>query len=108
MSNKFHSGFEASEKKYGRLPARYAGLGRFTDSLSPSNLRSFRVFPPNSRESDSTYMLTTRGNIMGGLSVMRRDLESLLDQGLVRIQSNDPGEVSFYFNKHYTETRRSR
>jgi hypothetical protein len=52
-------------------------------------------------------MLTT-GVDTRSFSVMRRDLESLLDQGLTRIQSNDPGEVSFYFNKHYTETRRSR
>ena len=105
--SKLHSGFEASEKKYGRLPARYSGLGRFSDALRPQNIRRFMVFPPSAGESDATYMLTT-GVDTRSFSVMRRDLESLLDQGLTRIQSNDPGEVSFYFNKHYTETRRSR
>lgn len=94
----FHQGFEQSVKRWGNLPAVYSGLGTYSDSLRPANLLSFRVF--EEREGPPVYMLTTRcyGGV-GGFSVMRRDLESLLDLGLERVQSGDPNKLSFYFSE---------
>jgi hypothetical protein len=99
-----HPRFEASEQKFGRLPATYSGLGRYADALAPRNLLGYRVYPPEPLlgETEPTYMLTTRAGY--NFSIMRRDLESLLDDaGLMRIQTNEPGEVSLYFNKRYSK-----
>ena len=39
-------------------------------------------------------MLTVRDR---EVSIFVRDIESLIALGLIRIQSNDPGQMSFYF-----------
>lgn len=72
------------------LPSRLAGLGRFVGNLAPKLLIAHHVFPK-----EGIHMLTARADTH--LSVMRRDLESLLDQGLVRIQVNEPDTIDFYF-----------
>ena len=91
----FHPDYEQSVKRWGNMPAVYSNLGTYSDSLRPSNLLSFRVF--DEHEAQPVYMLTTR--CYPGFSVMRRDLESLLDLGLERVQSNDPNKLSFYFSE---------
>jgi hypothetical protein len=75
---------------YYPLPARLSGLGRFVENLSPKRLLAHHVFPD-----DGVHMLTAKSDTH--LSIMRRDLQSLLDQGLVRIQVNDRGTIDFYF-----------
>lgn len=82
------------DNSYGRgyypLPAKLSGLGRFVENLSPKRLLDHHVFVE-----DGIHMLTAKTDVR--LSIMRRDLESLLDQGLVRIQVNEPGTIDFYF-----------
>ena len=102
---RLQAGYIESEKKYGPLPARYAGLGVYSDSLRPLNVRKFMVFDEGT--DSPTYMLTTSDRGIGGLSFMRDDLMSLLNHGLVRIQSNDPGELSVYFNDRFNKFTRS-
>lgn len=75
---------------YYPLPAKLSGLGRFVENLSPKRLVAHHVFPR-----EGVHMLTAKADVR--LSIMRRDLESLLDQGLVRIQVNEPGTIDFYF-----------
>lgn len=102
----FHQSYEQSVKRWGNLPAVYSGLGTFSDSLRPANLLSFRVF--DEREGP-VYMLTTPCyGVRHSFSVMRRDLESLLDLGLERMQSNDPNEVSLYFSERSRKLSASR
>lgn len=74
---------------YYPLPQELKNLGRFSDALKVSNLLDFKYFP-NTGE----FMLDTK---LSKLSVMALDLKSLLNLGLTRIQSNNPGVVSFYF-----------
>lgn len=82
-----------ADNSYGRgyfpLPARLSGLGRFSDALKPTRVRH-TVFPD-----EGIHMLTIQAG--PGFSIMSRDLESLLRLGLMRMQSNEPGEISFYF-----------
>jgi hypothetical protein len=93
----FHQNYEQSVKRWGNLPAVYSGLGTYSDSLRPANLLSFRVF--DEREGP-VYMLTTPCyDAPHNFSIMRRDLESLLDLGLERMQSHNPNEVSLYFSE---------
>jgi hypothetical protein len=88
---------------YYPLPPHLAGLGRFMDGLRPTSLLDHKVWPDDPAGGD-IHMLTVGDRNM---SVFARDLVSLLQLGLVRIQSNDPGEVSFYFlDKHETAPRR--
>jgi len=86
----------SDDNSFGRghhpLPARLAGLGRYCDALRPKNLLSHKVFVD-----DGVHMLTIEAG--HGFSVMREDMKSLLRAGLVRMQSNEPGEISFYFEE---------
>ncbi len=82
-----------SDNSYGLgfypLPPKLRGLGRFSDGLKPANLLNFKYVPQ-----DGVFMLDTK---LSYLSVLALDLKALLAQGLYKIQSNDPGVVSFYF-----------
>lgn len=101
-----HPRFLESERKYGTLPARYASLGRYSAGLMPQNILEFRVFEYG--DGPPTYMLTTSDR---HADFLRRDLQSLLDLGLELIRSNNPGEMSVYFNDRYnkfTSPRHSR
>ena len=42
----------------------------------------------------NVHMLTVSERAM---SLFVRDIESLIKLGLIRIQSNEPGQISFYF-----------
>lgn len=74
---------------YYPLPQELKNLGRYSDALKPANLLDFKYF-----EREGVFMLDTK---LSNLSVMALDLKSLLNLGLSRIQSNNPGVVSFYF-----------
>jgi hypothetical protein len=68
------------------------------DGLSPENLLDHKVWLDDPVEGGDIHMLTVRDRDVG---IFRRDIETLLRLGLTRIQSNDPGRVSFYFvDKH--------
>lgn len=75
---------------YFPLPDRLKNLGRFVENLDTKRLVAHHAFPR-----DGVHMLTAKADTR--LSIMRRDLESLLNAGLVRIQSNEPGTIDFYF-----------
>jgi hypothetical protein len=79
---------------YYPLPARLAGLGRFMDSLAPTKLLDHKVWPDDPTEGGDIHMLTVKDR---GVNIFVRDIESLIKNGLIRIQSNEPGQVSFYF-----------
>lgn len=79
---------------YYPLPAHLSGLGRFMDGLSPQNLLDHKVWPDDRAAGGDIHMLTVEDR---DVSIFSRDLESLLKNGLIRIQSNEPGQVSFYF-----------
>jgi hypothetical protein len=81
---------------YYPLPPGLAALGRFTDALKPSNLVEHKVFVD-----EGTHMLTAK---LSKVSVMAADLKTLLRLGLLRIQSNGPGMVSFYFGGYPVES----
>jgi hypothetical protein len=91
----------SSDNSFGRgtypLPDSLKDLGRFVHNLRPDKLIAHKVFPE-----ENTHMLVAQVNHQ--LSIMRRDMESLLAQGLVRIQSNAPGELSFYFEVKKSKT----
>jgi hypothetical protein len=77
------------------LPRRLAGLGRFMDGLRPANLIDHKVFPgTGGGDKMNVHMLTVSERAM---SLFVRDIESLIKLGLIRIQSNEPGQISFYF-----------
>jgi len=85
------------DNSYGRgyfpLPHELASLGRFADALKPSNLVSHKVFPD-----EGAHMLTAK---LSRVSVMAADMKSLLLRyGLLRIQSNEPGTLAFYFGPY--------
>lgn len=75
---------------YYPLPPKLSYLGVYADSLRPMNLVDHKVFPD-----EGIHMLTTRCGHR--LSIMAQDMKTLLRLGLVRIQSNEPGTISFYF-----------
>jgi hypothetical protein len=79
---------------YHPLPARLSGLGRFMDGLAPTKLLDHKVWPDDPTEGGDIHMLTVEAT---DVSIGFRDLESLIENGLIRIQSNEPGAVSFYF-----------
>lgn len=76
------------------MPKKLLHVGNFVENLKPSRLVSHKVFMGR-RGVPETHMLTTM--LDSHFSIMRLDMESLLKLGLERIQSNDPGEISFYF-----------
>ncbi len=78
------------------------GAGHFP---LPDKLRSFKKFVyfrgplvhkvfPAYAQVPEVHMLTVSSS---GVSVMLDDLKILFRMGLIRIQSNDPGYLSFYF-----------
>jgi len=71
-----------------------SGLGRFADALRPTEWLDHKVWPEEHRTPE-THMVTIAAGPR--LSITARDLESLFRLGLSRIQSNEPGELSFYF-----------
>jgi len=77
------------------LPAKLSSLGRFVENLAPFRLIGHKVFVDERRP--TIHMLTAR--VDGRFSIMRKDMESLLKHGLVRMQSNDPGTIAFYFEE---------
>lgn len=79
---------------YHPLPVRLSGLGRFMDSLAPRKLIDHKVWPDDPAAGGDIHMLTV---VDRDVSIMVRDIQSLIELGLIRIQSNNPGEVSFYF-----------
>ena len=90
MARSNHERDNSFGRGYYEPPNRLLGLGRFVENLRPKNLVNIRVFPD-----EGIWMLTAEAD--GRLSIMRRDLESLLSQGLIRIQSNEAGTLDFYF-----------
>lgn len=70
-------------------PAKIGNLGRFVDNLTPSRVLSVKVYPR-----EGVWLVETRADER--LSIMQRDMESLLRLGLVRIQVNRPGTITFY------------
>lgn len=91
---------EGEDNSWGRgyfpLPHELSSLGRFADALKPSNLVSHKVFPD-----EGAHMLTTKLN---KVSVMAADMKNLLRLGLLRIQSNEPGTLAFYFGPYPVST----
>ena len=75
---------------YVPLPPELSGLGRFVENLRPNNLVDHKVFPD-----DGVHMLTAKVNTR--LSIMVLDMKSLIKRGLVRVQCNEIGTLSFYF-----------
>jgi hypothetical protein len=87
---------------YYEPPAKIRNLGRFADNLDPKRVLKVKVFPR-----EGIWMVTTRSDLR--FSILERDLESLMRLGLVRIQVNDPGEISLYFkDKPLTTPSRDR
>ena len=88
----------AQDNSWGRgyypLPAHLSGLGRFMDGLKPRKLIDHKVWPEDPTAGGDIHMLTV---VDRDVSIMVRDIQSLIELGLIRIQSNNPGEVSFYF-----------
>lgn len=78
------------------IPKSLLSLGRFCDALRPANIEDHKVFP-----NDGVHMLTVKAGPK--LSIMAADMRQLLKLGLSRIQSNDMGKVSFYFEGHGVE-----
>jgi len=72
------------------LPARLSGLGRFVENLKPTKLLDYKVWPR-----DGSWMLVAKADTR--LSIMGEDMKSLIRLGLVRVQCNDLGTLSFYF-----------
>jgi len=72
------------------LPARLSGLGRFVENLRPTKLVEQKVFP-----NEGIWMLTAK--VDTHLSIMAEDMKSLLRLGLMRVQCNNVGTLSFYF-----------
>lgn len=79
---------------YYPLPAQLSGLGRFMDGLAPTRLLDHKVWPDDPTEGGDIHMLTVEDT---NVSIGVLDIESLIENGLIRIQSNEPGAVSFYF-----------
>ncbi len=75
---------------YYPLPPRLSNLGRFVENLRPANLVDHKFYPD-----EGIHMLTARVNVR--LSVMLLDMKSLIKLGFVRMQCNEPGTLSFYF-----------
>lgn len=71
------------------------GLGRFADVLRPANWLDHKVWPAAEGQRPETHMITVA--VRPEFSIMARDMHSLLDLGLIRLQSNENGELSFYF-----------
>ena len=71
---------------YWPLPARLRRLLVYNISGSK---RSHKVFPD-----DPTHMFTFD---LQGFNIMEKDLQTLMELGLVRIQSNEPNQISLYF-----------
>ena len=94
MPSREHKRDNSFGRGYYEPPSRLLRLGHFVDSLRPKNLVDIRVFPD-----EGVWMLTTESNTH--LSIMRRDLESLLAMGLVRVQVNEPGSIDFYFQARW-------
>lgn len=75
------------------------------ESLAPKRLVSHKVYvgdpeAPTVQEpytKRTVHMLTTHAR--HGFSVMVDDLKSLIRLGLVRMQSNEPGTIAFYFEE---------
>jgi len=74
---------------YFEPPVKLRSLGRFSDSLRPSRVLSYKYFLD-----DKSWMITTK---VTRVSVMVQDLKTLIRLGLLRIQCNEPGTLSFYF-----------
>lgn len=75
---------------YYKPPARILSLGRYVDNLTPSRLVRIRVYPD-----EGVWLLDAKADER--FSIMKLDLESLLRQGLIRMQVNRPGTITFYF-----------
>jgi hypothetical protein len=72
------------------LPPSLSHLGRYVANLAPAKLVSHKVFVK-----EKIHMLTCKVNTQ--LSCMALDLKTLLKLGLTRIQCNELGTLSFYF-----------
>jgi len=99
------------DNTYGRgyvaPPSTLRSLGRFSDALRPTNWISHKVQLASGRHSPTTHLVTIpAGDFKHAFSFMANDLEWLLRFGLVRIQSNDPGQVTFYFADKYLKNPR--
>jgi hypothetical protein len=86
---------------YYPLPAKLAGLGTYVINLAPKRLVSHKVFLERvpwggGRRGDRPiHMLTAR--VDHHFSIMVEDMKSLIKHGLIRMQSNEPGTMAFYF-----------
>jgi hypothetical protein len=80
---------------YYPLPNKLKGLGRFMENLAPRHLVEHKAFVDARRP--TIHMLTAK--VDRHFSVLLKDMESLIAHGFVRMQSNEPGTVSFYFQE---------
>ena len=76
---------------YHEVPPNLRNIQRFVTS-STKLLANHKVFPDQ-----GVHMFTVKADHQFG--ILKKDLESLLRLGLIRIQSNDPGEISLYFSE---------
>lgn len=80
---------------YFPVPTCLRNLGQFSDALKPNRWLEHRAFA--GAANGNWWMITVK--VDAAVSLMRRDLESLLGAPyhLDRLQSNKPGTLSFYF-----------
>jgi hypothetical protein len=73
------------------LPTKLRGLGRLADAFHRG--LNHKAWPAEHGRPE-THMLTVSA---AKLSIMRLDMQSLMELGLARIQVNEPGTLAFYF-----------
>lgn len=80
------------------LPPELSHLGRYVANLAPAKLLKHEYLT-----TDGTFILTAKVN--ANLSAFSLDLKALLNQGLERIQCNEPQTLSFYFGGYYNKVQ---
>ncbi|MFI5299127.1 MAG: hypothetical protein ACHREM_13605 [Polyangiales bacterium] len=84
---------QVADNSFGRgyypLPSKLKYLDRFSDCFRTENILDHKVLV-----SEDCHVLTVPSR---KVSLMHPDILSLLKQGLMRIQGNDPNQLSFYF-----------
>lgn len=75
---------------YYPLPAKLAGLGRFVENLRPARLVDHKVYPK-----EGIHLLVAKVDTR--LSIMVEDMKVLIRMGLMRMQTNEIGTLTFYF-----------
>jgi len=79
------------------FPASLSHLGNYAANLAPTKLVDVKAFPK-----EGVWMLVAKADAQ--LSVTVQDLQALIKLGLVRMQVNSLGTMSFYFQGHSMDT----